>query len=83
MKKDDAVETLERAGHTINDLNARAWATALYPTQHGWGPSIASMAAIPVLNLAALGHIIGTAVVHQLPAELFDKLPDIDKPKEP
>jgi hypothetical protein len=83
MKKSDAVESLERAGATINDLYSRAWSTALYPTQHGWGPSIASMAAIPVLSVASLGHIVGTAVVQQLPSELFDKLPDGNKPKDP
>lgn len=83
MKKEDAVESLERAGTTINDLYARAWGTALYPTQHGWGPSIASIAAIPVLSLASLGHTIGTAVVQQLPPELFDKVPTGKKPDEP
>ena len=55
MKKEDAVESLERAGNTINDLYTRAWGTALYPTQNGWGPSIACIAAIPVLSLASLG----------------------------
>jgi hypothetical protein len=83
MKKEEAVESLERAGSTINDLYSRAWSTALYPTQHGWGPSIASMAAIPVLSIASLGHIVGSAVVQQLPAELFDKLPGSNKPKDP
>jgi hypothetical protein len=83
MKKHEAVESLERAGTTINDLYSRAWSTALYPTQHGWGPSIASMAAIPVLSVASLGHIVGSAVVQQLPESLFDKLPDVNKPKDP
>jgi hypothetical protein len=82
MKKEEAVESLERAGSTINDLYTRAWGTALYPTQNGWGPSIACIAAIPVLSLASLGHTIGTAVVHQLPPELFDKLPTGKKPGE-
>lgn len=79
MKKDDAVQSLERAGQTINELYAKAWGTALYPTQNGWGPSIASAAAIPVLSLASLGHFVGSAVVQQLPPELFDKLTP-DKP---
>jgi hypothetical protein len=83
MKKEDAVESIERAGNEINDLYARAWSTALYPTQHGWGPSIASIAAIPVLSMASLGHMIGSAVVQQLPPELFDKIPGgSDKPKD-
>jgi hypothetical protein len=37
MKKEEAVADLERLGETINDLYTRAWSTALYPTQHGWG----------------------------------------------
>jgi hypothetical protein len=83
MKKSDAVESLERAGNTINDLYSRAWSTALYPTQHGWGPSIASIVAIPVLSIASLGHMVGSAVVQQLPPELFDKIPDVgEKPKD-
>ena len=83
MNKADAVEGLERAGSTINDLHTRAWATALYPTQHGWGPSIACMAAIPVLSIASIGHLVSSAVVQQLPAGLFEKLPDFGKPKGP
>jgi hypothetical protein len=83
VTKADAVEGLERAGSTINDLHTRAWATALYPTQHGWGPSLAWMAAIPVLSVASVGHLISSAVVQQLPASLFEKLPDVGKPKDP
>jgi hypothetical protein len=83
MKKDEAVESLERAGQTINELYAKAWGTALYPTQHGWGPSLASAAAIPVLSLASLGHIVGSAVVQQLPPELFDKLSPTKPSDEP
>jgi hypothetical protein len=83
MKKEEAVESIERAGNTINDLYSRAWSTALYPTQHGWGPSLASIVAIPVLSMASIGHMVGSAVVQQLPAELFDKIPGgDDKPKE-
>ncbi len=83
MNKSDAVESMERAGNTINDLYSRAWSTALYPTQHGWGPSIASIVAIPVLSMASIGHMVSSAVVQQLPAELFEKIPDIgDKPKD-
>lgn len=77
MKKEDAVASLERTGNQINDLYSRAWSTALYPTQHGWGPSIASIVAIPVLSMASIGHMVGSAVVQQLPEEVFDKIPDI------
>ena len=83
MKKDDAVQSLEQAGEAINDLYTRAWATALYPTQHGWGPSIASMVAIPVLSMASLGRLVSSAVVQQVPSEVFDKLSGDDKPKDP
>src|SRR4051812_41409001 len=52
VKKEEAVEKLERAGNEINDLYSRAWSTALYPTQHGWPTSVASAAMIPVLSFA-------------------------------
>lgn len=83
MKKEDAVQSLEQAGEAINDLYSKAWATALYPTHHGWGASIASMAAIPVLSMASIGRLVSSAVVQQLPSEVFDKLPGGDKPSEP
>jgi hypothetical protein len=75
MKKADAIESVERAGHTIHDLYARAWSTALYPTEHGWGPAIASIGAIPLLSMASIGQKVGKAVVEQLPAEVFEKIP--------
>jgi hypothetical protein len=83
MKKEDAVESLERAGHTINDLYTRAWATALYPTQHGWGASLGCIAAIPILSTASVGHMVSAAVVQQLPSELFDTLSSFGKPDKP
>ena len=81
MKKEEALETIERAGNTINEMHTRAWSTALYPTEHGWGPSIASIVAIPVLSLASIGHLVGSAVVQQIPSEVFDKVSDFGKPK--
>jgi hypothetical protein len=83
VKKEEAVQSLEQAGEAINDLYTRAWATALYPTQHGWGQSIASIVAIPVLSMASIGRLVSSAVVQQVPAEVFDKLSGTDKPKEP
>jgi hypothetical protein len=83
VKKDEAVESLERAGHTISDLYTRAWSTALYPTEHGWGASIACMAAIPVLGMASFGQMVSTAVVQQLPAGVFEIGSNPEKPKEP
>lgn len=82
MKKEDAVEGIERAGQQIRDLYSRAWATALYPTQHGWIASLGSIAAIPVLSTASLGQMVSAAVVHQVPAEVFDRLPDFGKPSD-
>jgi hypothetical protein len=74
VKKEEAVESLDRAGNTISDLYTRAWSTALYPTQHGWGTSLACMAAIPVLGMASIGQMVSAAVVQQLPPEVFDTL---------
>lgn len=83
MKKEEAVSNLEGLGHTIDDLYARAWSTALYPTRHGWGPSIASIVAIPVLSLASLGRMVGSAVVEQVPSSVFDTVSNIGKPDKP
>jgi hypothetical protein len=83
MKKEEAVADLERLGETINDLYMRAWNTALYPTQHGWGPSIASIVAIPVLSMASFGRMVGSAVVEQLPASVFDTVSNIGKRDKP
>jgi hypothetical protein len=77
VKKEDAVEGLERAGQTINDVNARVWDTALHPTQYGWGYSLASIAAIPVLSAASLGHLVSYAVVSQISPSVFDKLSNL------
>jgi hypothetical protein len=83
MKKEDAVQTVEQVGLTINELHSRAWATALYPTQYGWGTSIAWAAAIPVLSMASIGHFVGSAVVQQIPPSVFDAASGDNKPKEP
>ena len=83
MKKEEAVESLERAGHTISDLYARAWSTALYPTEHGWPTSLACCAMIPVLSMASIGQMVGAAVVQQVPAEVFDTFSNVGKPKDP
>jgi hypothetical protein len=77
VKKSDAVERLQQTGQTINDLYARAWGTALYPTQHGWPASIASIAMIPVLSAASLGQIVTTAVAEQVPDGVYEKLPEL------
>ena len=83
MKKEEAVGELERLGETINDLYMRAWSTALYPTRHGWGPSLASIVAIPVLSMASFGRMVGSAVVEQLPPSVFDTLSNVVKPEKP
>jgi hypothetical protein len=83
VRKDEAVQKLDEAGEAINDLYTRAWATALYPTQHGWGSSIASIVAIPVLSMASLGRLVSSAVVQQVPPEVFDKISGNNKPNEP
>ena len=80
MKKQEVVDTIEQAGVNIHELYSRAWSTALYPTQYGWGTSIAWMAAIPVLSMASFGHMVGNAVVQQLPPSVFG---DSSKPTDP
>ena len=82
MKKQDAMDSLERAGATINETNARIWATALNPTQYGWVSSIASIAAIPVLSTASLGHMVGSAVVSQISPSVFDSLSKLSGGKD-
>lgn len=77
MKKEDAVEAIDQAGLTIHEVNARVWSTALNPTDNGWGPALLSAAAIPVTNLASIGHLITSAVVRQVSPSVFEALPDI------
>jgi hypothetical protein len=73
MKKEEAVENLERAGETISGFYVRAWDNALHPTEVGWATSIASMAAIPVLS---------AAVVKQVSPNVFDTISNLGKPKK-
>ena len=82
MKKDEAVHNLEEAGYMINDLYVRAWETALYPTQHGWGKSIAHMAMIPILSAASVGQFVSTAVAKQVPADVYDNVSNLINPKK-
>lgn len=83
MKKDDALDKLERAGYTINNANASAWNTALNPTQYGWGKSILGIASIPVLSAASIGQLVGHAVVRQMNPDTFEKITDLGgKPKD-
>lgn len=83
MKKDDALDKLERAGNTIHNVNASAWNTALNPTQYGWGKSILSIASIPVLSAASIGHLVSHAVVRQMNPDTFEKITALGgKPKD-
>ncbi|HXT14804.1 MAG TPA: hypothetical protein VN706_04195 [Gemmatimonadaceae bacterium] len=83
MKKAEAVENLDKAGETIGELYQRAWATALYPTEHGWGASIASAAMIPVLSAASIGQLVTSAVAKQLPEDVYDTISNIGNSKKP
>jgi len=74
MKKDEALDKLDRAGQEINSLNASALHTALNPTEHGWARSIFAIASIPVLSTASLGQLVGSAVVRQIKPETFEKI---------
>ena len=83
MKKDDVVREIDEAGFKINDLYARAWNTALHPTEYGWAPSVASVVAIPVLSFASLGQLVSSAVVKQVSPGVFDALSNLGgKPKD-
>jgi hypothetical protein len=84
MKKNDALDKLERAGHAIHNVNASAWNTALNPTEYGWGKSILSIASIPVLSAASIGHLVSHAVVRQMNPDTFEKITELGgKPKDP
>ena len=86
MKKNDAVDKLDHAGHTINNLHASAWNTALNPTRYGWGSSILSIARIPVLSAASIGHMVTSAVTNQINPDTFERLTsmgDSDAPNDP
>jgi hypothetical protein len=74
MKKDEALNKLDAAGNTIHSLSGSAWNTALNPTQYGWGSSLLGLVSIVPLNFAALGHMVGSAVVRQVPDETFEKI---------
>ena len=81
MKKDDAVDKLDRAGQAINDLYASAWNTALNPTRHGWASSIFSAASIPVLSAASIGQMVGSAVVKQISPDIIERITEF--PSDP
>jgi hypothetical protein len=82
MKKADAEDKLAKAGFTINNLNMSAWNTALHPTRYGWGSSLLSIASIPVLSAASLGHMVAAAVTSQVSDDTFEKITTLggDKP---
>jgi hypothetical protein len=90
MKKEDAQDKLGKAGHAIHNMNASAWNTALHPTRYGWGSSLLSIASIPVLSAASIGHMVAAAVTDQVPADTFEKIttlggstkPTTDKPTD-
>ena len=74
MKKNDAVDKLDQAGQTIHGLNASAWNTALNPDRYGWGATIFSIASMPVLSAASLGHLVTSAVVKKMNPDTFEKI---------
>jgi len=82
VKKDEAVESLERAGQTINDVNTQVWTMALNPTHYGWGRSLASIVAIPVLSAASVGHMVSEAVVRQISPDVFDQVSNLGQTKK-
>jgi hypothetical protein len=82
MKKHEAVDAIDQAGQTIHDLNARAWTTALNPTQNGWGPALLGVVAIPVMNLASIGHLVTSAVVRQVSPGVIETVTELGRKKD-
>ena len=74
MKRDEALEKLQRAGNQIQDLNVSAWNTALHPTRYGWASSIFSIASIPVLSAASIGQMVAAAATSQINPDTFEKI---------
>jgi hypothetical protein len=74
MKKVDAIDKLDQAGQTIHGLNTSAWNTALNPDRYGWGATIFSIASMPVLSAASLGHLVTSAVVKKMNPDTFEKI---------
>jgi mannose/fructose/N-acetylgalactosamine-specific phosphotransferase system component IIC len=79
VKKHEAVEGIERAGETINEVNARIWTVALNPTQYGALQSLASIVAIPVLSMASVGQLVTHAVVRQIPDNVVEEITSFGK----
>lgn len=82
MKKDDALNKLDRAGAHINGMYGSAWNTALNPTRYGWGSSLLGIVSIPVLSAASIGHMVGSAVVRQVNDDTFESITTLGAPKK-
>ena len=74
MKKDDALDKLDKAGNTINSMYGSAWNTALNPTRYGWGSSLLGIVSIAPLSFASIGHLVGSSIVRQVPDKTFEKI---------
>ena len=81
MKKNDAVDKLDRLGDKISGLHASAWNTALNPTQYGWANSIFSAATIPILSAASIGQLVGSAVVKQINPDIIERFTEFTDDK--
>ena len=81
MKKEDAVNAVDSAGHTIHDVYGKLWSTALSPGESGWGPTLLSIGCIPVANIAVLGHFVAKVLVEETPDKVFEVVPDFGKKK--
>ena len=77
MKKDEAVSAIDRFGETIGDLNARVWSTALNPRENGWGKTLLSIAAIPIVNAATIGQLVTSVIVKEVPESVFDTVSNL------
>jgi hypothetical protein len=77
VKKEEAIEAVDKAGLAISEVNSRMWMTALNPSAYGWGPSLLSIASIPIVNAASIGQLVTSVIVQETPASVFDKVSNL------
>ena len=82
MKKEDAVQTMANIGDTLNDLRTSVWSTALNPQESGPLPTVLSIAAIPVVSIATIGHFVASVIVTETPASVYDTMSNLGGKKE-
>lgn len=77
MKKEDAVQAMDNLGHTLNDLRTSVWMTALNPQESGPLPTVLSIAAIPLVSIATIGHFVAAVIVTETPESVYDTVSNL------